>query len=249
MCDGSRAFQSRTACYAYRHSRGAVAGFILFRKLELSNRSLDVIRSSKPVAYGCASAFFALLISLPLFARYSSNLEIRVFSAFYRSGALVFGGEHVVLPLLENAVVARGWVTQQSFLAGYGAAQALPGPLFTLAAFLGASIQGAPNRFLFGVLALAGISAPGLLAMAAVLPFWGQLRRNRPVQSALRGVNAAVVGVLGAALYTPLWTSTIRTAGDFWFATAAFVLLTMWKVQPWIVVVGVSGCYLLLKLI
>jgi chromate transporter len=108
---------------------GALAGLILFRRLELSNRPLDVIRSSKPLAYGCASAFFALLISLPLFSRYSSNLEIRVFSAFYRSGALVFGGGHVVLPLLENAVVARGWVTQQSFLAGYGAAQALPGPL------------------------------------------------------------------------------------------------------------------------
>jgi chromate transport protein ChrA len=169
-----------------------------------------------------AITFFGILVLLPVAAHFTSNRGIEVLSAFYRSGALVFGGGHVVLPLLENVVVTPGWVPQSTFLAGYGAAQALPGPLFTFAAFLGASVQGGAHRWVFGVLGLLGMFAPGLLAMAAVLPFWAAIRGNRLIQGALRGINAAVVGILIAALYTPLWTSTIRTAGDFWFALMAF---------------------------
>jgi len=194
----------------------------------------------------CGLLFFAILISLPLAAHATGRLEIQALSAFYRS-ALVFGGGHVVLPLLDNAVVSPGWVSQPTFLSGYGAAQALPGPLFTFGAFLGASINGTSHRIMFGLIGLFALSAPGLLAMAAVLPFWDALRGIRSVQSSLRGVNAAVVGVLIAALFTPLWTSTVYSSSDFWFALAAFALLTLWKVQPWIVVCGVSVSYLLVS--
>ena len=222
---------------------GGVAGWMMFRTIELSPQTKP-IPSSKAVASVCACLFLALLILLPVIGRLNQSLGVQVFSAFYRSGALVFGGGHVVLPLLQNAVVDRGWVTQQSFLAGYGAAQALPGPLFTFAAFLGASVLKAPSRPLFAVIGLVGVSAPGLLTMAAVLPFWGGLRSSRPVQAVLRGVNAAVVGVILAALYTPLWVSTIRATSDIRFAMAGFALLVVWKVQPWRVVLGISGCYL-----
>jgi len=176
----------------------------------------------------------------PLLAHALSSFGLTIFSAFYRSGALVFGGGHVVLPILEGTVVAPGWVTQQSFLAGYGAAQALPGPLFCFAAYLGAVVRPSTTPLLYGLLGLVGIFAPGMLAMTAVLPFWSALRGNRYAQAALRGINASVVGILIAALYQPIWTSTIHAASDFWIALAAFALLTLWKVQPWVIVIGVS---------
>jgi chromate transporter len=137
--------------------------------------------------------------------------------------------------------VARGWVSQQTFLAGYGAAQALPGPLFTFAAYLGAEVRPSNNPLLYSLLALVALFAPGLLAMTAVLPFWSAIRRNRYVRASLKGVNACVVGVLIAALFQPLWTSTIHTPGDFWIALIAFALLTLWKIQPWIVVTCVAA--------
>jgi chromate transporter len=168
-------------------------------------------------------------------------------SAFYRSGALVFGGGHVVLPLLQNAVVARGWVTEPTFLAGYGAAQAMPGPLFSFAAYLGASVRPARSPLFFGVLGLIGIFLPGLVLMAAVLPFWSALRGNRLIQAALTGVNASVVGILIAALFQPLWTTTIHSSFDFWIALSAFALLTFGKVQPWIVVAGVAALSMLIS--
>jgi len=226
---------------------GAVAGIVMFRSINISQAKPAMIQASKTVAVICGLVFFLLLVSLPIAAHFAGGMEIEALSAFYRSGALVFGGGHVVLPLLENAVVAPGWVSQSTFLSGYGAAQALPGPLFTFGAFLGASIHGSPHRILLGLTGLFGLSAPGLLAMAAVLPFWETLRKIQSVQSALRGVNAAVVGVLIAALFTPLWTSTVRNSSDFWFALAAFTLLTVWKMQPWIVVCGVSVLYLLVR--
>jgi chromate transporter len=142
-----------------------------------------------------------------------------------------------VLPLLKDAVVAPGWVKEAVFLSGYGAAQALPGPLFTFGAFLGASIERSSNRVLFGLLGLMGLSAPGLLAMGAVLPFWQSWRELRSVQRTLRGVNAAVVGVLIAALFSPLWTSTVHGSSDFLIVVLAFVLLTQWKLPPIVVVV------------
>lgn len=181
-------------------------------------------------------SFFALLVITPILAHTLSIQGLAVFSAFYRSGALVFGGGHVVLPLLEDAVVAPGWVSQQSFLAGYGAAQALPGPLFSFAAYLGAAVRPSPSPFLYGLLGLAGIFIPGLLAMAAMLPFWSALRGNHSVRASLRGINASVVGILIAALYHPLWTTTIHSSIDFWIALLAFALITFWRAQPWVVV-------------
>lgn len=219
---------------------GAVAGLALFRSE--NDESGESIGLALPKVAGIASAaVFLALLAMALVAHSLSVSGLNVFSAFYRSGALVFGGGHVVLPLLNDAVVAPGWVTQRSFLAGYGAAQALPGPLFSFAAYLGAAVRPTPSPILYGLIGLAGIFIPGLLAMAAVLPFWSSLRQNRFAQAAIRGINASVVGILIAALYQPLWTSTIHTAGDFWIALLAFALLTLWKVQPWIVVVCVGA--------
>ncbi len=225
---------------------GAIYGLVMFRSMTMSAPQAALIRSSKTCAAVCAVVLVALLVLLPIAGQLTGRLDIQALSAFYRSGALVFGGGHVVLPLLESAVVVPGWVKETTFLSGYGAAQALPGPLFTFGAFLGASIQGATHRILFALLGFFGLSAPGLLAMTAVLPFWETLRNLRSVQSALRGVNAAVVGVLIAALFTPLWTSTVRTSADFCFALLAFTLLTVWKVQPWIVVGFTSLAYMVL---
>ena len=220
---------------------GAVAGLLLFRQRNDAGPDYAEMCLSKAGGFAAAAVFLVLLVVLPLTAHLFSSIGLAVVSAFYRSGALVFGGGHVVLPLLEDSVVARGWVSQQTFLAGYGAARAIPGPLFSFAAYLGASVRPSPNPFLYGLLALAALFAPGLLAMTAVLPFWSVLRRNRYVQASLKGVNASVVGVLLAALFQPLWTSTIHTPGDFWIALLAFALLTLWKTQPWIVVTCVAA--------
>ena len=218
---------------------GAVAGLILFRTENYGNS--EYIGLALPKAAGVASgaAFLVLLVIVPLIAQAFSNFGLIVFSAFYRSGALVFGGGHVVLPLLEGAIVAPGWVTQKSFLAGYGAAQALPGPLFSFGAYLGAVVRPSSSPFMFSLLGLIGIFTPGLLAMTALLPFWSAIRGNRYVQSSLRGINASVVGILIAALFQPLWTSTVHSSADFWIVLSAFALLALWKVQPWIVVLCV----------
>jgi chromate transporter len=154
--------------------------------------------------------FLILLLLLPPLASLTSAPTVAVFNVFYRAGALVFGGGHVVLPLLENTVVARGWVDQQTFLSGYGAAQAIPGPLFTFAAYLGAVIRPNSHPLLTGMVALVAIFLPGLLLVVAVLPFWNVVREKRQVQASLRGVNAAVVGVLIAAFFQPVWTSAVH---------------------------------------
>jgi chromate transporter len=216
---------------------GAAAGLLFCRSSEEHDYSEPIVLPW-PKAAGAAAAiiFLTLLVLPPLIAPHVPIPGIAIFSAFYRSGALVFGGGHVVLPLLENAVVTPGWVTQQAFLAGYGAAQALPGPLFSFAAYLGASVGPAPRPILYGLLGLIGIFTPGLVAMAAVLPFWSALRGNFYIRSALKGINASVVGVLIAALFQPLWTNTVHTSGDFLIVLLAFTLLTFWKAQPWIVV-------------
>jgi len=224
---------------------GAAAGLLLFRDCEFvsaKNGQISLPRKEGAIA---ATAFLILLLLVPLFARFLTNRWLSVLAAFYHSGALVFGGGHVVLPLLEGTVVARGWVTQDSFLAGYGAAQALPGPLFSIGAYLGAAVRPSPNPLVYGLIGLIGIFAPGLLAMAAVLPFWKELTRNRPVRAALRGINASVVGILIAALFQPLWTSTVHTAIDFWLVLSAFSLLTLWKMPAWAIVAGVAGISLL----
>jgi chromate transporter len=181
----------------------------------------------------CLAAFFALL-ALSFVPVQDGMLAL--FAAFYRSGALVFGGGHVVLPLLRDAVVAPGWVSDNAFLAGYGAAQALPGPLFTFAAYLGA-LSGSPPAGVAGALvALVAIFLPGMLALTGALPFWHELRALAQAQAAMRGVNAAVVGLLGAALYNPVWTSAVREPADFAVAATGFVLLVVWRARPLVVV-------------
>ncbi len=176
--------------------------------------------------------FFALLIGLPILAAETHSKAIDLVDSFYRSGSLVFGGGHVVLPLLQAEVVPRGWVSNDAFLAGYGAAQAVPGPLFTFAAYLGAVIGG----WTIAALCLVAIFVPSFLLVAGALPFWEDLRRRAWAQSTLRGVNAAVVGLLLAALYNPVWTAGIRSPKDFALAMAAFLALYMWNMTPWLVV-------------
>ncbi|CAN0625947.1 chromate transporter [Burkholderia multivorans] len=176
--------------------------------------------------------FCALLFGLPALAAFDSTHAVRVFDAFYRSGALVFGGGHVVLPLLQHETVATGWVSPNDFLAGYGAAQAVPGPLFTFAAFLGWIMSGVPNHGWGALLASIGIFLPGLLLVLAALPYWQALRSHPSMAAVLSGVNAAVVGLLATALYSPVWTSAVRSGIDFSIATVGFFLLTRWKIPP-----------------
>jgi chromate transporter len=153
----------------------------------------------------------------------------------------VFGGGHVVLPLLQAQVVTPGWVSSEAFLAGYGLAQAVPGPLFTFAAYLGAVMVPPPNGLAGAAIALVAIFLPGMLLVYGTLPFWDAMRTRPAAQAALRGTNAAVVGILGAALYNPVWTSAVSTPRDFALALAGFLLLTLWKLPPWIVVVLLAG--------
>jgi chromate transporter len=180
--------------------------------------------------------FVALLLIPPVIAAATSSQRLALFDAFYRSGAFVFGGGHVVLPLLQAQVVAPGWVTNESFLVGYGVAQAVPGPLFTFAAYLGAVMVPPPNGVAGAAIALVALLLPGMLLVYGMLPFWDALRTRPAAQAAMRGTNAAVVGILGAALYNPVWTSAVLTQHDFALALGGFLLLTVWKLPPWIVV-------------
>ena len=189
-------------------------------------------------ASGIALALFcALLAGLPLLeALLPSGWALRLFDVFYRSGALVFGGGHVVLPLLQQATVANGWISASDFLAGYGAAQAVPGPLFTFASYLGWIMSPAPHHWVGMLCATAGIFLPGLLLVIAVLPHWQVLRARRAVAALLAGANAAVVGLLASAFYSPVWTSAVLSATDFAVAVVALLLLTRWRVRPLLVV-------------
>jgi chromate transporter len=184
--------------------------------------------------------FAALLIGLPLIGRATHSQALALFDAFYNAGAFVFGGGHVVLPLLRAQVVAPGWVSDAAFLAGYGLAQAMPGPLFTFAAYLGAAMEPSPNGGLGAIIALVAIFLPGLLLVYGMLPFWDAVRLRPSAQAALRGANAAVVGVLGAALYNPVWTSAVFTPRDFALALAGFLALSVWQAPPWAVVVSLA---------
>lgn len=180
--------------------------------------------------------FFGLLVGLPLLRTVTDSPALALFDSFYRSGSLVFGGGHVVLPLLQAEVVGPGWVTDEQFLAGYGAAQAVPGPLFTFSAYLGAVRGVGPNGWLGAAIALVAIFLPAFLMVIGSLPYWERLRSRVQAQAVLRGVNAAVVGLLLAALYQPVWTSAILRPADFGLALAAFGALVFWKMPPWLVV-------------
>ena len=216
---------------------GAVLGLIVLKPPEPRADGDTVSDGGTRAAVVLLIAFLVLLAMLPLASRLTESLAVDVVDSFYRTGSLVFGGGHVVLPLIEAEVVPPGWVTSDEFLAGYGAAQAVPGPLFTFSAYLGASMDGLTPAWGGGLLALAAIFAPSFLLVPGVLPFWERLRGVAKVRQALMGVNAAVVGLLLAALYDPLWTSAIETPADFAVGAAAFVLLAFWKAPPWLVVV------------
>jgi chromate transporter len=219
---------------------GAVAGLALCRAAVAATPD-HVFRISPRIGLAALAAYLLLLFGGPVLATLTNDPALARFDAFYRSGALVFGGGHVVLPLLKQAVVDPGWVGQDSFLAGYGAAQAVPGPLFTFAGYLGAVSRAPPNGIAGAALGLAAIFLPGLLALLATLPFWGQLRTRPAAQAAMRGANAAVVGILAAALYNPVWISAVRDPTDFAAALSGFVILTALRVPPLLVVVLGAG--------
>lgn len=216
---------------------GAVVGCVLLGA-KRDDTHVDMrISLGKPAGALSLALFFALLIGLPAVSALYPNQMLALFDSFYRSGSLVFGGGHVVLPLLQSEVVPPGWVSNDAFLAGYGAAQAVPGPLFTFAAYLGAMMDPEPNGWQGALLCTVAIFLPAFLLTIGVLPFWDDLRRFPLVRSALVGVNAAVVGLLLAALYHPVWTSAIKAPADFGLGLAAFALLVFWKAPPWLVVV------------
>lgn len=220
-----------------------VSGFIgwfLYRGQPVSQAHKINVPISKMVAISCLVLFFGLLILLPMLRPYSYFISL--FDSFYRSGALVFGGGHVVLPLLESEFVQNGMMTKEQFLAGYGLTQAVPGPLFTFASYIGAALNGTAGA----VVATIAIFLPAFLLVVGVLPFWDSVRRVSYIQGALLGVNAAVVGILLAAFYDPIWTSTIMNSVDFVFASLLFCLLAFWKTPPWIIVIiGAFGGYVL----
>jgi len=194
-------------------------------------------------------AFFALLVALPIARQLVESHALALFDSFFRAGSLVFGGGHVVLPLLQAEVVPPGWVTGEQFVAGYGAAQAVPGPLFTFAAYLGAVMGPRPNGIAGAIVALVAIFLPSFLLIVGALPFWNALRARPGFQAALRGINAAVVGLLMAALYQPVWTSAIRGPADVGLAFAAFGLLALWRAPAWLVVLFAAGGGALMSLV
>lgn len=216
---------------------GGLAGYFLLNKIDAAPHVEIPVLVSRKVAVLCLGLFFILLAGLPLLAVGYSSHGIDLFDNFYRAGALVFGGGHVVLPLLQAGVVPPGWIDNDTFLAGYGAAQAVPGPLFTFAAYLGAVMGPQPNGWVGATLCLIAIFLPSFLLIVGALPFWESLRKIQTIQSSLRGVNAAVVGILLAALYNPVWISGITSVGDFVLGLAAFLMLTKWKVPPWLVII------------
>ncbi len=222
---------------------GALAGLAFCRDGATPGATDMRFPVSRAVGMASLVLFALLLVGLPVLASAINAHGLDLFDAFYRAGALVFGGGHVVLPLLEAETVASGWVSRDAFLAGYGAAQAMPGPLFTFAAYLGAAGTTAPNGIAGAVIALVAIFLPGFLLLVGALPFWDALRRLKLAQAGMRGANAAVVGILGAALYDPVWTSTVLAPLDFVLALAGFVALVAWKAPPWTVVLalGVAG--------
>jgi chromate transporter len=221
---------------------GAAAGAWLCREAPAvaatERLSVPVPRA---LAVAALALFALLLIGLPIAAAVLPVPAVAVADAFYRAGALVFGGGHVVLPLLHASVVEPGWVSEAAFLSGYGAAQAVPGPLFTFAAYLGATMP-TPSGWPGAALCLAAIFLPGLLLVLGVLPFWASLGRGALMRASLRGVNAAVVGVLLGALYDPVWTKGIGGPADFALALVAFALLVIWKAPSWgVVLVSAAG--------
>jgi chromate transporter len=213
-----------------------VLGWLMLPAARSATTTVGRVAVRRGIAVGALILFAALLIGLPLARAAYPGHALAVFDSFYRAGSLVFGGGHVVLPLLQAEVVPPGWVTNEEFIAGYGAAQAVPGPLFTFSAYLGAVMHQPPSGVLGGAWALVAVFLPSFLLVVGALPFWEQLRARAGFQSALVGINAAVVGLLLAALYDPVWSSAIKGPADFGLALLAFGLLMFWRLPPWLVV-------------
>jgi chromate transporter len=220
---------------------GALAGQFWYRRLLPAAGQGFVVAVSRGWGGMALVLFVAMLLLLPVFADSSGNSALAIFDAFYRVGSLVFGGGHVVLPLLQSEVVSPGWIGADEFLAGYGAAQAVPGPLFTFSAFLGTAMSVGPGGWSGGWLCLIAIFLPSLLLVVGVLPFWSHIRRHRRIQAALAGVNAVVVGLLLAALYDPLWTTAVRDWSDLALVVLAVAALMWVKLPPWCVVLGMAA--------
>ncbi|MFI8707041.1 chromate transporter [Bacillus sp. NPDC077411] len=218
----------------------SIVGWLLYREHTITTETEISIPISRKVAALCLSLFFLLFILLPILRPFSH--WIAMFDSFYRSGSLVFGGGHVVLPLLENEFVSNGYITKEQFLAGYGMTQAVPGPLFTFAAYIGAIMNGAAGA----TIATIAIFLPAFLLVVGVLPFWDALRRKPYVQGAMFGINAAVVGILLAAFYHPIWTSSVIEPADFVVALLLFTMLAFWKMPPGVIVIigAISGMIL-----
>lgn len=214
-----------------------IVGLILFPGAASSSLAHMRFPIGKKTGIAAWIIFFALLSGLPLLRQIQPIHTLEVFDSFFRVGSLVFGGGHVVLPLLQTEVVGPGWITNEQFVAGYGATQAVPGPLFTFSAYLGAVMGPEPNGWAGAMLALVAIFLPSFLLIAGALPFWDILRSVPVFQSALKGINAAVVGLLLTALYKPVWTSAIYSPADFGLGLIAFGLLMFWKFPPWLVVI------------
>jgi chromate transporter len=216
---------------------GGLFGWAFLRPVGVLPHTYAEDTPGKAAGLFSLALFLSLLAALPIAAAASGRYGLELFDSFYRVGSLVFGGGHVVLPLLQSEVVPRGWVTNDAFVAGYGAAQAVPGPLFTFSAYLGSVSSETPAGWLGALIALVAVFLPSFLLVVGLLPFWERLRRYEAMQRAMLGINAAVVGLLLAAFYHPVWTSAIRSPADFCLAAAAFVALAFWKLQPWIVVI------------
>ena len=222
---------------------GALVGFLLLRDETPPVPDPGRAASVSVLSIASLALFFALLVGLPVLASTWPSQALALADSFYRSGSLVFGGGHVVLALLKAEVLPTGWVPEDVFLAGYGAAQAVPGPLFTFSAYLGTVMDTPPAGWAGGLICLAAIFVPSFLLVIGTLPYWNALRRLESARRAMLGVNAAVVGLLLAALYDPVWTSGVLSARDFVLALAAFALLVSWKLPPWLVVIlgGLAG--------
>ena len=226
----------------------AIIGLLWFKPEKVIAHDPLPITVRHPAAIFWLFLFFSLLIGLPLLTALYPSQTLSMVDTFFRAGSLVFGGGHVVLPLLQAEIVPAGWMSNDTFLAGYGATQAVPGPLFTFAAFLGGSMNQTPSGWLGGMICLLAIFAPSFLLVMGVLPFWERLRQNLRTRAALSGINAAVVGLLLAALYQPVWTSAIVEAKDFGLALVALIALMFWKFPAWLVVIGCGAAGWLLTL-
>ena len=214
-----------------------IIGWIFLNSESVTPHTPNKINMNKKIAGFSLFIFFVILFLTPILVIYTHYDSLKLFDSFYRVGSLVFGGGHVVLPLLQSEVVSNGWVSNDEFMAGYGAAQALPGPLFTFAAYLGAISKVGPSSLISSFLCLFSIFLPSFLLIIGIIPFWEDLRKYNHIKNAILGINAAVVGLLLSAFYNPVWLNTVHSTIDFSLVLFAFLLLDFWKIPSWIVVI------------